>query len=71
MLLGDDMIEYLIEITYKRNCKKEVAKVSIYCYDFLTDEKLERIVINICKVIKKIYSSSKIEILETDAKIVE
>ena len=63
MLLGDDMIEYLIEITYKRNCKKEVAKVSI--------EKLERIVINICKVIKKIYSSSKIEILETDAKIVE
>lgn len=65
------MIEYLIKITYKRNIKKEIVKASISCNDFLTDEKLERIVINICKVIKKIYSSSKIEILETDAKIVE
>jgi len=71
LLLGDDMIEYLIEITYKRNCKKEVAKVSISCNDFLTDEKLDKIVINICKILRRIYNSSKIVILETDIKVVE
>ena len=65
------MIESLIEITYKRNSKKEVAKVSISCNDFLTDEKLDKIVINICKILRRIYNSSKIVILETDIKVVE
>ncbi|WP_339002377.1 hypothetical protein [Fusobacterium animalis] len=65
------MIEYLIKITYKRNIKKEIVKASISCNDFLTDEKLDKIVINICKILRKIYNSSKIVILETDIKVVE
>lgn len=65
------MIKYSIEIRYSRNDKEEVANASISCNEFLTDESLERSVINICKVIRKIFNSSKIEILDTEIKIVE
>jgi hypothetical protein len=65
------MIEYLVEIKYCRDDKEEIAKASMSCNEFLTDEKLERSVINICKAIKKIYSCSKIVILDTEIKIVE
>ena len=65
------MIKYSIEIRYSRNGKEEVVKASMCCNEFLTDESLERSVINICKVIRKIYSYSKIKILDTDIRIVE
>ncbi len=65
------MIEYIIEIRYSRNGEEEVAKASMSCNEFLTDDSLEKSVINICKAIRKIYSYSKIEILDTDIRIVE
>ena len=39
--------------------------------DYLNDDKLEEIVINISNVLKKIFSSSEIKILETDIKLEE
>lgn len=65
------MIAYSIQIIYNRNNEIGIAKAFISCDDFLSDESLERSVINICKAIRKIYSYSKIEILDTDIRIVE
>ena len=65
------MIAYSIEIIYSRNNKTEVAKAFISCDDFLSDEKLDKIIIDNCKFIREIYNNSKIEILETSIKLEE
>ena len=61
------MIGYQIEIKFK----EQFLRASISTDDYLNDDKLEEIVINISNVLKKIFSSSEIKILETDIKLEE
>lgn len=65
------MIAYSIQIIYNRNNEIGIAKAFISCDDFLSDEKLDRIVIDNYKFIREIYNNSKIEILETSIKLEE
>ena len=65
------MIDYQIEIKFKRDSNEQFLRASISTDDYLNDDKLEEIVINISKVLKKIFSSSEIKILETDIKLEE
>ena len=65
------MIGYQIEIKFKRDSNEQFLRASISTDDYLNDDKLEEIVINISNVLKKIFSSSEIKILETDIKIEE
>lgn len=64
------MIGYQIEIKFKRDSNEQFLRASISTDDYLNDDKLEEIVINISNVLKKIFSSSEIKILEiTDIKL--
>lgn len=65
------MIGYQIEIKFKRDSNEQFLKASISTDDYLNEDKLEEIVINISNVLKKIFSSSEIKILETDIKVEE
>ncbi|ATV36436.1 hypothetical protein [Fusobacterium pseudoperiodonticum] len=65
------MIGYQIEIKFKRDSNEQFLRASISTDDYLNDNKLEEIVINISNVLKKIFSSSEIKILETDIKLEE
>lgn len=65
------MIGYQIEIKFKRDSNEQFLMASISTDDYLNDDKLEEIVINISNVLKKIFSSSEIKILETDIKLEE
>ena len=65
------MIGYQIEIKFKRDSNEKFLKASISTDDYLNEDKLEEIVINISNVLKKIFSSSEIKILETDIKVEE
>lgn len=65
------MIGYQIEIKFKRDSNEQFLSASISTDDYLNDDKLEEIVINISNVLKKIFSSSEIKILETDIKLEE
>lgn len=65
------MIGYQIEIKFKRDSNEQFLLASISTDDYLNDDKLEEIVINISNVLKKIFSSSEIKILETDIKLEE
>ena len=65
------MIGYQIEINFKRDSNEQFLRASISTDDYLNDDKLEEIVINISNVLKKIFSSSEIKILETDIKLEE
>lgn len=65
------MIGYQIEIKFKRDSNEQFLWASISTDDYLNDDKLEEIVINISNVLKKIFSSSEIKILETDIKVEE
>lgn len=65
------MIGYQIEIKFKRDSNEQFLRASISTDDYLNDYKLEEIVINISNVLKKIFSSSEIKILETDIKLEE
>ncbi|MBF1191606.1 MAG: hypothetical protein HXM17_06130 [Fusobacterium periodonticum] len=65
------MIGYQIEIKFKRDSNEQFLRASISTDDYLNDDKLEEIVINISNVLKKIFSSSEIKILETDIKLEE
>lgn len=65
------MIGYQIEIKFKRDSNEQFLWASISTDDYLNDDKLEEIVINISNVLKKIFSSSEIKILETDIKLEE
>ncbi|WP_315337157.1 hypothetical protein [Fusobacterium pseudoperiodonticum] len=65
------MIGYQIEIKFKRDSNEQFLRASISTDDYLNDDKLEEIVINISNVLKKIFSSSEIKILETDIKVEE
>ena len=65
------MIGYQIEIKFKRDSNEQFLRASISTDDYLNDDKLEEIVINISNVFKKIFSSSEIKILETDIKLEE
>ena len=65
------MIGYQIEIKFKRDSNDQFLLASISTDDYLNDDKLEEIVINISNVLKKIFSSSEIKILETDIKLEE
>lgn len=63
------MIGYQIEIKFKRDSNEQFLRASISTDDYLNDDKLEEIVINISNVLKKIFSFSEIKILETDIKL--
>lgn len=65
------MIGYQIEIKFKRDSNEQFLRASMSTDDYLNDDKLEEIVINISNVLKKIFSSSEIKILETDIKLEE
>ena len=65
------MIGYQIEIKLKRDSNEQFWRAAISTDDYLNDDKLEEIVINISNVLKKIFSSSEIKILETDIKLEE
>jgi len=65
------MIGYQIEIKFKRDSNEQFLRASISTDDYLNDDKLEEIVINISNVLKKIFSFSEIKILETDIKLEE
>lgn len=65
------MIGYQIEIKFKRDSNEQFLRASISTDDYLNDDKLEEIVINISNVLKKIFSSSEIKILETNIKLEE
>ena len=65
------MIGYQIELKFKRDSNEQFLRASISTDDYLNDDKLEEIVINISNVLKKIFSSSEIKILETDIKLEE
>ena len=65
------MIGYQIEIKFKRDSNEQFLRASISTDDYLNDDKLEEIVINISNVLKKFFSSSEIKILETDIKLEE
>ena len=65
------MIGYQIEIKFKIDSNEQFLRASISTDDYLNDDKLEEIVINISNVLKKIFSSSEIKILETDIKLEE
>lgn len=65
------MIGYQIEIKFKRDSNEQFLRASISTDDYLNDDKLKEIVINISNVLKKIFSSSEIKILETDIKLEE
>jgi len=52
------------EIKFKRDSNEQFLRASISTDDYLNDDKLEEIVINISNVLKKIFSSSEIKILE-------
>ena len=65
------MIGYQIEIKFKRDSNEQFLRASISTDDYLNYDKLEEIVINISNVLKKIFSSSEIKILETDIKLEE
>ena len=65
------MIGYQIEIKFKRDSNEQFLRASISTDDYLNDDKLEEIVINISNVLKRIFSSSEIKILETDIKLEE
>ena len=65
------MIGYQIEIKFKRDSNEQFLLASISTDDYLNNDKLEEIVINISNVLKKIFSSSEIKILETDIKLEE
>ena len=65
------MIGYQIEIKFKRDSNEQFLRASISTDDYLNDDKLEEIVIHISNVLKKIFSSSEIKILETDIKLEE
>lgn len=65
------MIGYQIEIKFKRDSNEQFLRASISTDDYLNDDKLEEIVINISNVLKKIFLSSEIKILETDIKLEE
>ena len=65
------MIGYQIEIKFKRDSNEQFLRASISTDDYLNDDKLEEIVINISNVLKKIFSSSEIKILGTDIKLEE
>lgn len=65
------MIGYQIEIKFKRDSNEQFLRASISTDNYLNDDKLEEIVINISNVLKRIFSSSEIKILETDIKLEE
>ena len=49
------MIGYQIEIKFKRDSNEQFLRASISTDDYLNDDKLEEIVINISNVLKKFF----------------
>ena len=58
------MIGYQIEIKFKRDSNEQFLRASISTDDYLNDDKLEEIVINISNVLKRIFSSKKNDLIK-------